>query len=175
MLRSKKLFLIVALILVGVAGLQAQSKIGYIDSEKLLREFDEAVDAMAKLEAESQKLEEQYYAMQEEGEKLLEEYENKRFVATESWKTQKQQEIQKLQQELQNFQMKHFGPDGDIYVKQEEYLGPIMRKINGAIQRVGADGGYDFIIDAAKGSLVYADDKHDLTNTVLYELRKASE
>jgi outer membrane protein len=174
MVRRKTIFMIIAVVLVSVVGLHAQSKIGYIDSEKLLREFDEAVDAMAKLEAESQKLEEQYYAMQEQGEKLLEEFESKRFVATEAWKTQKQQEIQKLQQELQSFQMKHFGPDGDIYLKQEEFLGPVMRKINGAIQQVGADGAYDFIIDAAKGTLVYADDKHDLTNTVLYELRKAS-
>jgi len=173
MVKRSTLLMIIALILAGVAGLQAQSKIGYIDSEKLLREFDEAVDAMAKLEAESQRLEEEYYAMQERGQKLLDEYESKRFVATESWKTQKQQEIQKLQEELQNYQMKYFGPDGEIYVKQEEYLGPVMQKINQAIQRVGLDGGYDYIIDASKGTLVFADDKHDLTNTVLYELRKA--
>ena len=173
-LKKTTFILIITLLLLGTTSAYAQAKIGYIDSEKILREFDEAVDAMAKLEAESQRLQEEYYAMQARGQKILEEFESKRFVATEAWKTQKQQEIQKLEAELENFQMKHFGPDGEIYAKQEQFLGPVMRKINAAIQRVGADGGYDFIIDAAKGTLVFADDKHNLTNTVLYELRKAA-
>lgn len=173
-MKKTAFIMIIAFLLLGTVSVQAQTKMGYIDSEKILREFDEAVDAMAKLEAESQRLQEEYYAMQTRGQQILEEFESKRFVATEAWKTQKQQEIQKLEAELENFQMKHFGPDGEIYAKQEQFLGPVMRKINAAIQRVGADGGYDFIVDAAKGTLVYADDKHNLTNTVLYELRKTA-
>ncbi|MDD3806432.1 MAG: OmpH family outer membrane protein [Candidatus Marinimicrobia bacterium] len=172
-MKSSTIILTVALLLASTVGLQAQSKIGYINSEKILREYDEAADALAKLEAESQRMEEDFYKLQQKGQELLDEYESKRFVATEAWKTQKQQEIQKIQEELQNYQMKYFGPDGEIYAKQDEYLGPVMDKINTAIQRVGIDGGYDFIIDASKGTLVFADDKHDLTNTVLYELRKS--
>ena len=46
--------------------------------------------------------------------------------------------------------------------------------IDDAIQKIGKDRGYDFIMDAVSGALVYAIDSHDLTDEIIDELRKNS-
>jgi len=52
-------------------------KIGYVNSEQILSEYKEAVDAMAKLETESKKMQEEFKAMQQKGQELLAEYEKR--------------------------------------------------------------------------------------------------
>ncbi|MEA1986428.1 MAG: OmpH family outer membrane protein [Candidatus Marinimicrobia bacterium] len=147
-------------------------KIGYVNSEQILAEYKEAKDAMAKLETETVKMQQEFQDMQKKGQELLEEYEKKKFVATDSWKKEKEKEIQDLQVELQNYQMEKFGNNGEIYKKEAEYLGPILEKINKILTQVGEEDNYDFILDASKGSIVFADPALDLTNVVLRELRK---
>ena len=71
----------------------------------------------------------------------------------------------------------------------EELRGPIKNKkiawlgdgnnivyslIEAAIQLVGDKQGYDFIIDAVSGALVFADPDHNLTFAVIEELRKSA-
>ena len=147
-------------------------KIGYVNSEQILTEYKEAVDAMAKLDTESKKMQEEFQAMQLQGQQLLQEYEKKKFVATDSWKKDKQKEIEDLQIKIQNYQMEKFGSNGEIYQKESEYLGPILDKINKILAQIGKEDGYSFILDASKGSIVFADPALDLTNIVLRELRK---
>jgi len=110
--------------------------------------------------------------MQQKGRELLGEYEKKKFVATDSWKKDKQKEIEELQIKIQNYQMEKFGNNGEIYQKESEYLGPILEKINKILKQIGEEAGYNYILDASKGSIVFADPTLDLTNIVLRELRK---
>ena len=49
-----------------------------------------------------------------------------------------------------------------------------MRFSSDQIQKIGKDRGYDFIMDAVSGALVYAIDSHDLTDEIIDELRKNS-
>ena len=49
-----------------------------------------------------------------------------------------------------------------------------MAKIDAAIQQVGSERGYDFILDAMSGALLYALDSHNLTEDVMDELAKAT-
>lgn len=155
------------------AAAQAELKMGYVNSDQILLEFEESVDAMSKLEAENKRLQEDFQKMQTRFVELSQEFEKKKFVSTDSWKTQKQKELESLSIEIQNYQMEKFGPQGEIYKKESEYLGPVLEKINLILKKVGEEGNYDFIMDASKGGIVFAIPKHDLTNTVLYELRKS--
>ncbi len=151
----------------------AELKVGYINSDQILTEYEESVDAMSKLDAENKRLQEEFQKMQARFQDLSQEFEKKKFVATDAWKTQKQQEMDQLSMDIQNYQMEKFGPQGEIYQRENEYLGPVLEKINLILKKVGEEGNYDYIMDGAKGVLVFANPKHDLTNTVLYELRKS--
>ncbi|HDR04580.1 MAG TPA: OmpH family outer membrane protein [Candidatus Marinimicrobia bacterium] len=167
---------IVFLAMMLIAGFaQAELKIGYIDSEKILLDYEESKDALSKLEAQNRRYQEEFQEMQVRYQNLLEEYEKKKFVATDLWKKQKEEEAEKLAMDIQNYQMTKFGPQGEIYKKEAELMAPVLEKINNILKKIGAEGGYDYIIDTAQRSIVFANPKHDLTSVVLYELSKATE
>ncbi len=167
---------IVIFAVIFLAGMaQAELKIGYIDSEKILMDYEESKDALSKLEAQNRNYQEEFQEMQVRYQNLLEEYEKKKFVATDAWKKQKEEEAEKLAMDIQNYQMEKFGPQGEIYKKEAELMAPVLEKINTILKKIGAEGGYDYIIDTAQRSIVFANPKHDLTSVVLYELSKATE
>ena len=70
--------------------------------------------------------------------------------------------------------MEKFGPEGEIYREQNMLLKPVLAKIDAAIQRVGSDQSYDFILDAIGGALLYALDSHDLTQLVIDKMNRMS-
>ncbi|HKJ67985.1 MAG TPA: OmpH family outer membrane protein, partial [bacterium] len=87
---------------------------------------------------------------------------------------QKQQQMQQLQQKIQQFQQQNVGPQGQIYAKQEQILGPVLQRIDAAIRKVATDGSYDYVFDVAAGNILYAEEKHEITADVLYELRRGT-
>lgn len=149
-------------------------KIGYIYSEQIMVQYQEAVDAMKKLEAEAVELQKVYEEMQADYQKLIEDYEKRKLVSSEAWKKQKQNEIISKEKQLQSYQLENFGQNGAIYQKEEAYLAPVLEKINETLKRVGEEQGFSYIIDASKGSIVFADEDLNLTDVILEELKKSN-
>jgi outer membrane protein len=147
-------------------------KFGYINSEFILSQFEEFKEAQNKLEVEGRKLEKQYYDMAATLDSLQKEYERQKFLMTESNKATKENEMRRLAENIQKFQVEKLGPQGEFYQKQQALADPVLQKINGAIKRVGEAGGYDFIFDTVAGNILYAQEKFDLTEQVLKELQK---
>jgi len=147
-------------------------KFGYINSEYILSQFEEFREAQSKLEVEGRKLEKQYYDMAATLDSLQQEYERQKFLMTESNRAIKENEMRRLAEDIQRFQIEKLGPQGEFYQKQQALADPVLQKINTAIKKVGEDGGYDFIFDTVAGNVLYAQDKYDLTEKVLKELQK---
>ncbi len=147
-------------------------KYGYINSEYILSQFEEFREAQSKLEVEGRKLEKQYYDMAATLDSLQQEYERQKFLMTESNRASKENEMKRLAESIQKFQVEKLGPQGEFYQKQQALADPVLQKINTAIKQVGEDGGYDFIFDTVAGNILYAQDKFDLTEKVLKELHK---
>ena len=173
-IRSAKIILLgVAISLPGY--LLGQLKIGYIDSNRIMQEFEEVRDAQAKLEKETRRLQAQYTSYVERLDSLQREFERQRLLLSNDKIREKEQELQTLVRTTQEFQQSKFGPEGDLYRFQATLMAPILEKIDGAVKSVGAERGYDFIIDAAGGALVYALPAYDLTADVVTELRRATQ
>jgi len=171
--KNWKKILILLTVVLTVAVAADEMKIGFIYSEQIMIEYQEAIDAMKKLEAEAEELGKVYEEMQADYQKLIEDYEKRKLVSSDAWKKQKQKEIIQKEQQLQSYQMEHFGQTGTIYEKEEEYLGPVLDKINETLKKVGEDEGYSFVFDASKGMIVFADEALNLTEKVLEELKKS--
>jgi len=171
--RNWKKMLILLTVIVAVAIAADEMKVGFIYSEQIMVEYQEAVDAMKKLEAEAVELQNVYKEMQQDYQTLIEDYEKRKLVSSDAWKKQKQKEIITKEQQLQSYQLEHFGQDGSIYKKEEEYLGPVLEKINETLKKIGKEEGYAYVFDASKGTIVYADETLDLTERVLEELKKS--
>ena len=76
------------------------------------------------------------------------------------------------QREIEGFQLKYFGPEGELYKMQNQLMAPILKTIDKAINSIGQAKGYNYIFDAASGGIVYALDAHNITQDVLDELKK---
>jgi outer membrane protein len=171
--KNWKRILVLLTLAVAVAVAADGMKIGFIYSEQIMLEYQEAIDAMKKLEAEAVELQKVYQEMQQDYQTLIEDYEKRKLVSSDAWKKQKQKEIISKEQQLQSYQLEHFGQDGSIYKKEEEYLGPVLDKINETLKRIGDEEGYSYIMDASKGTIVHADESLNLTDKVLEELKKS--
>lgn len=66
------------------------------------------------------------------------------------------------------------GPEGELYSFYAQLIAPIEKKILSAIEKVGNEKGYDYILDSSRGGIVHALDSHKLDEYVLEELRKGS-
>ena len=155
--------------------LGADMKIGYIDSNRIMQELDEVREVRVQLEKEQRKMEVEMQNMIGRRDSLVQAYElQKILLVDENKRIEKEREIQMLEQNIERFQMEKFGPNGgEIYQLQNQLLAPVLSKIDAAIQKIGKERGYNYIMDAVSGALVYAIESHDLTDEVIEELRNS--
>ena len=152
----------------------ADVKIGYVDSNEIMNNFDEVRQVQADLEKEQRRLESEFNELVFGLDSLKQDYDRQRLLMSDTRRNEKENEIANKEKSVQKFQLDKFGPEGEIYRIQNELLKPVLAKIDAAIQKVGSERGYDFILDAMSGALLYALDSHNLTEDVMDELAKAT-
>ena len=152
----------------------ADVKIGYVDSNEIMNNFDEVRQVQADLEKEQRRLESEFNELVFGLDSLKQDYDRQRLLMSDTRRNEKENEIANKEKSVQKFQLDKFGPEGEIYRIQNELLKPVLAKIDVAIQKVGSERGYDFILDAMSGALLYALDSHNLTEDVMDELAKAT-
>lgn len=145
-------------------------KIGYIHSQRILTEFQESVEAQRTLDEEQRQWFEDAKKLEDEIAAMEEEYENQSLLVSDEKKTERLQAIQEKYLEYQRFQQEIWGETGKLYQRNQELTKPLIDKVNAVIQKIGEDGDYDIIFDAAAGNIVYAKDDFDLTDLVLEDL-----
>jgi outer membrane protein len=165
-------YIILALALANLA--LADVKIGYVDSNEIMNNFDEVRQVQADLEKEQRRLESEFNELVFGLDSLKQDYDRQRLLMSDTRRNEKENEIANKEKSVQKFQLDKFGPEGEIYRIQNELLKPVLAKIDAAIQKVGSERGYDFILDAMSGALLYALDSHNLTEDVMDELAKAT-
>jgi Skp family chaperone for outer membrane proteins len=158
-------FLLLPMILIG------QNKIGYIASERIRAEFEEFQEAESQLQLDYRKVQEEYQVMLVELDSLKQAYETQRLMSSPEWRKEKETEIGTKEQRLQQFQAQKVGPEGELYRKQSQMEYELLSKVKVAVDNVAISKGYDFIFDGSV-SLLYGKPTHDLTDDVLFELRK---
>ena len=152
----------------------ADVKIGYVDSNEIMNNFDEVRQVQADLEKEQRRLESEFNELVFGLDSLKQDFDRQRLLMSDTRRNEKENEIANKEKSVQKFQLDKFGPEGEIYRIQNELLKPVLAKIDAAIQKVGSERGYDFILDAMSGALLYALDSHNLTEDVMDELAKAT-
>ena len=171
---SKRKFKFFVLVLSLPFCLLAQVKVGYVDSNEIINSLDEVRQVQVDLEKEQRRLENEMNDLMIRLDSLNQDYERQRLLMSESRRQEKENDLRKLKENIQTFQMEKFGPEGEIYSKQTKLLKPVLKKINEAIEKVGSERSYDLILDAQTGGIVYALESHNLTEDVLEELSKST-
>jgi outer membrane protein len=151
--------------------LLAQQEIGYVDSQYILEQMPEYATVQEKLDRLEKQWEAELQKMQDEVDALFEEYQARELLYTEEERKEKRDQIRKREEQIRQFRQRHFGPEGELYRRQEQLMRPIQERILEAIDAVARTGGYDYIFDKSGDFLfLFARDEHEVSEQVLEEL-----
>jgi len=167
----KKLIVITAVLCLGSIGF-SQTKVGFINSEAITKELPEAQDAQQKLDNLVRDWQGELKKIEDEWKRKYDEYERNKLIMSDQTRADKEKELVELENKISQFREQKFGQNGELFQKQEEFMKPIQNKIFNAIKIVAEKEEYDFIFDkSGEILLLYANEKHDLTNLVLEVLK----
>lgn len=168
-----KKILILGLVLLGLftTAFAESDKIAYIDSDKVMRESADTMEAQKILLDEKTKWENEITEMDKEIEALYADYESKQMILTEAGKAEAENKIRTLTQERQQKVQEYFGENGMFVQKQNELLAPILQKMQAVIDKVAVENNYSMVLDVATGSVLYAKPSLDITDLIIAELK----
>jgi outer membrane protein len=150
---------------------QAATKIGYIDTRRVLQEAPGATEARTTLESAMQGFQGQLQAMQDSLQSMMTDYQQKSLVMSADAKQKREQEIiQKRtgwEQRAEQLQMQ-------AAQRQQEVMAPIMQRVEQVISEVRQAQGYAIVFDVASEAIVSADPALDLTNAVIERLKSSA-
>ena len=150
---------------------QAQQKIGYIDSEYILEKTPEYATVQQKIDRLAQDWEGELQKQQTALDDRFREYQARELLYTNEERQRKREEIVRAEDELERLRMRYFGPEGELFVQQEQSMRPIQERILAAIEEVAKSEGYDYIFDMSGDFLfVYTREQYNVSDKVLEEL-----
>ena len=152
----------------------AQQKLGVVFSETIRLNFEEFKQVEQHLQLDLEVIQKEYQAMATQLDSMVKEYEQQNLMLSEDLKKAKEQDIVDMNQSMQSFQLSKVGPNGELTQKQAQLEFQLVEKFKAAVNSVAISKGFDLIIDGSQASL-YTKPTIDLTDDVLYELRKTNQ
>ena len=147
--------------------LHAQTKVGYIDSKRIVESMQETQDAKSRLDNLVSEWQSELTLLQDSLKTMKDDYENKKLILTEQLKSQIEQEIKDLSTYIENFKIQKFGENGEYFQKQVEFMKPVQDKIFSAIQQVAREEDFDYVFDrSSEILLLYVNERYDITAKV---------
>ena len=147
---------------------QAQVKIAHVNTAEILDAMPDKAKAEKDLEKYYGELQSQLQTMAQEYQTKMQDYEANQATMSNLVKQSKEKEIIDIQNRIQQFQS---NAESEFENKRAELLKPILDKIQTAINAVGKEKGYTYMLDLATGAAVYvSDDAVDATKDVKAKL-----
>ncbi|MBN1694625.1 OmpH family outer membrane protein [candidate division WOR-3 bacterium] len=165
-LNSKLLFVFFAL------SLFAEQKIGYIDSQKILAEYNRAQEIKDEFQGKVNEWKEEVNRRQQELEKLQKNLETQTFILTEEARMRKVQEIQQKKAALESYINDVYRKDGKAELLNKELMQPLLAEIDTVVSEIAKEEEFTFILDASTGVVIYAEDMYDITSRIIETLNR---
>ncbi len=136
--------LVVFLMMMLPLGLFAQEKIALVNPQEIIEAMPEFADMQKQMTDMEEKYKKEMQVMNDEYQKKYEDFVAQQETLTENIRLKRMQELQDLEQRTQNF----------IQISQQDFqkmysdlLMPIQEKVRNAINTVGGEKGYTYILD----------------------------
>ena len=166
----KKMISIAAMMLLFCITAGAQ-KFALVDMEYILNRIPAYERANEQLNQFSKRWQAEVEALNLEAQTLYKNYQNESLFLSEEQKAKKEEEIVAKEKQASELKRQYFGPDGELYKKQESLMSPIQDEIYEAIKQISESDGYQVVIDrSSASSMIYASPKIDISNEVLKKL-----
>lgn len=117
-------------------------KIGFVDSQKIFEKLPEAQQAKKKLDSLAKIWQDEMEKMIQGFQAQYEDYKSNQGTVTDVGKKAKEQDLMKLQKQIQDFRVQKFGQTGDLAHAQKKILEPIQKKIKIIIDSLQIEEGF---------------------------------
>ena len=166
----KKIFLTLvfaALLALPVMG----QKYAYIDSDYILENMPDYVEAQAELDRIAAEWQREIEMKFDTIATMYKKYQTESITLPENMKQKREEQIVAAEQAASALQKKRFGKDGDLTKKREELVKPIQDRVFTAIDEYAKEKGYAFVFDVAGSmTIIYADPKWDINDQIMQKL-----
>ncbi|HPN38766.1 MAG TPA: OmpH family outer membrane protein [Melioribacteraceae bacterium] len=168
-----KIKIIILSLIFFVANLSyAQLKIGYVDSDTILKKMPDAIDAKTKIDATIAEWNEELRKIEQQLKDKKDDFEKRKLIMSEQTRTDLEKEIFALDKQIVEYKQKKFGVNGELFKKQEELMKPVQNRVFNAIQEVAKEKELDYIFDRSGDVIfLFAKPEYDFTNIVLEKLK----
>ena len=172
---KKNYFFVFLLLFVGILNAQRGIKIGYIDTEYILENLPEYSQVSNRLEEKAADWKREIEDRSRNIEQQKESLNSERILMTDEMIQEIEQEIIFQEEELTEFQLKRFGPRGDLIIQKQQLVQPIQDQIFNAIKELAKSRNYDFIFDkSADVVMLYSDKRYDVSDQILRTISRAN-
>jgi len=152
--------------------INGQLKIGYVDSDTIMKQLPDAQDAQKKLDAIIKEWQEELSKMEKDWKTKYDDYDKRKLILSEQKRVEIEKELVALEDQVSKYRQDKFGVKGELFQKQEEFMKPIQNRIFTVIQQIAKDQDYDFIFDRSGDIMfLYAKEEFDLTPEVIEKLK----
>ncbi len=141
--------------------------LGFVSTERMLKEANTAKLAQTKLEQEFSKREKELVGQGAATKSLIEKFEREAPTLPE---TQRQSRQKQLLEQDRDFQRKRREFQEDLNARKNEELQLVIQRANKVIKDIAVAEKYDFILQDA----VYVNPRHDITDKVLKALNSGT-
>ena len=154
---------------------QRSVRIGYIDTEYILENITEYSETNAQLDSKIQQWKSEIETRLTELEDQKKQLNNERILLTNELISEREEDLQIIENEIIEYQQKRFGPNGDLMIQKKLLIQPIQDQIFAAVQEIAASKKYDFIFDkSADVVMLYSADRYDISEQVLRTINRSS-
>jgi outer membrane protein len=144
----------------------AETKIGFVDTVKLLESAPQAKSAQSKIESEFAPREKELVAMQREIKKLEDDMSRDGAVMSESERTKQERKVLAKRRDLKRSQEEF---RDDLNIRRNEVLAKLQKDMFEAVVSLAKEQNFDLIMSQG---VVYSSDKINITDSVLKKLKK---
>jgi outer membrane protein len=161
--------LLLALVAAG-PGLAAELKIGYIDSGKIFEGYTVAKESQKRFDQQVQAWREEAAEKEKQVNALRAELKDQGPVLSGPRRQEKDEQLQRAISDYERFVQDVWGPSGRAATENERLTRDIVARIREVVEKIATENGYQLVLDAASGFVIFADKELDLTGQVLAEL-----
>ena len=166
----KKIALLLAATLALAVSTSAQ-KFAFIDQEYILKKIPNYEMANEQLNQISQRWQKEVEALEKESDTMYKQYQSDMVFLTDEQKKKREADIVAKEKEASQLKYKYFGPQGELFKKQQSLIKPIQDDIYNACKKVCEERGFQVIFDRASiQGAIYVSPRIDVTDDVIAKL-----
>ncbi len=156
-----------------IVNAQKPQRVAYIDMNYILENVPEYAAAQAQLDTKIKTWQQKLDVLSEEIEQLKTDLSNEKSLLTKELISEREEDIDIKEQELQRLQQAYFGPTGDLFQMRKQFVKPVQDQVYNAIQDIATKKRYDFVLDKSSDLiLLYSNSKFDISELVLNSIVK---